>query len=189
MVSECLDDFFSKKELKSDEDIFNENINLAYKIFQRYSGKINMDPEDFLQECFIFLWKAIENYSPDKGALSTLVFSLARNWVCDYFKNSKTDAINKKVIIEDDSVQDKEAINYIGYEVDYFENILEDEIKNKIISTLGVDYENTLLYNKLRLEGFSKKEIKQKLNLSEKELESIKYRKKILRQKRDSFQI
>ena len=66
---------------------------------------------------------------------------------------------------------------------------MEDEIKNKIISTLGVDYENTLLYNKLRLEGFSKKEIKQKLNLSEKELESIKYRKKILRQKRDSFQI
>ena len=65
------------------EKLFNENINIAYKVAHRFADKISNEVrEDFIQESLIGLWYACENFDESKGyKFSTYAYSLCSGYI------------------------------------------------------------------------------------------------------------
>jgi len=61
----------------TNEEIFEKNINLAYKYAHGYKN-CGMDFDDVIQLCLLGLWKAIQTYD-GKHQLSTYAYLVMRN--------------------------------------------------------------------------------------------------------------
>lgn len=181
--SSIYNDFTDKNHQNNMQKLFEENKKLAYKIFQHFKYEVNMEDDDFLQECYIILWKAIKNYNPKKGKLSTLAFHIASNWVADELR--KKDALKQQA--EEESEIESIAVSHYGD--DFLSSLYIKECENEIISKLGIDYKQALIYNKLRLQGYNTTQIKEKMNYSDNDLDRIRYKIRSLRKKRDDFML
>ena len=174
---------FANKNHQDMQKLFKENEKLSYEIFHHFKSKVNIEEDDFLQECYIFLWKAINSYNPKKGKLSTLAFKIADNWVTDELR--KKDALKKQT--EEES--EIETIIPSHYGDDFLSALYIEECESEIISKLGMDYKQALIYNKLRLQGYNTTQIKEKMNCSDNDLDKIRYKIRSLRKKRDDFML
>ena len=54
-------------------EMFNKNVNIAYKIANRYRTNYPEEYEDIKQVALLGLWKAIQHYNP-KWSLSTIEY-------------------------------------------------------------------------------------------------------------------
>lgn len=157
------------------DELFLANENLAYKIYHKYKDSIDLENDDFMQECFFFLWKAIKCYNPEKGCLSTLVFKIAQNFV--FGQSRKIDALSKR------TAESYDNLSNISYEVNFLDEIYTDEIIKKI----SMDYRQALDYNKLRTEGYNVEQIKVKLNCEDDDIQKFRRQIRSLRKKRSDF--
>lgn len=77
------------------EKMFNENINIAYKIVQRYRN-CGIEYEDLKQIALLGLWKAVNTYKADKKVLfSSYSYKVIQNEINLYLKTNKKHFLNR----------------------------------------------------------------------------------------------
>lgn len=181
---DTFDDSIYNKSSNGEEKIFEENIGIAYELFHRYKNDTRLEEDDFLQECFIFLWKAIKSYDPEKGMLSTLAFKIAHNHLYKE-KLDNGDALLNQVVVQDEDIN--EFLIEVPFQEEYFEEDLMVECEMEIERKLGSKYREAIQYNKLKFQGYSCSQIKEMFSYSDRDLEKIRYRIRELRKLSSDF--
>ena len=69
-------------------EMFNKNVNIAYKIANKYRTNYPEEYEDIKQVALLGLWKAIQCYNP-KWALSTIAYKTIFNNINFYLRSVK----------------------------------------------------------------------------------------------------
>ena len=111
-----------------------ENENLIYFTLNTYFPLL-ADDEDMQQVARIALWKAIEKYSPEKGALSTIVVHNIRKKIANELKNksrhkspytvSLSDAIpDMESLTQEDGIEDSRDYINEAISTEYCREIL-----------------------------------------------------------------
>ena len=115
----------------TNEEMFNKNINIAYKIANRYLVNYANEYEDIKQVALMGLWKAVLTFN-DTHAFSTYAYTVISNEINMYLrtikKNNSTISLKQEVkenITLEDILADKN--NYI----EKLENSLD--IENYIV--------------------------------------------------------
>lgn len=119
------------------EKLFNDNINIAYKIARQYKKNYNNEFEDIVQISLLGLWKAI-NYYNGKYALSTYAYKVINNDICQYLRHLKKHDRIKEISLYTNITYNNEL------EKITIEDLLED---NNCIK----DIDNYLELNELRI--------------------------------------
>ena len=165
----------------SNEELFNKNINIAYKIANRYKINYPNELEDITQIALMGLWKCVLNYN-DKYELSTYAYTVIPSQINMYLrhirKHEKNISINTIVCDDDaksltleDILDDKN--NYVDNVINKinFENIFKDiEMNNR---------ERKIII--LRLNGYTQSKMTNVLNITQGQISRIEkeLRKKI----------
>ena len=93
----------------TNEEMFNRNINIAYKIAQKYRNS-GIEYEDLNQMCLLGLWKATITYKKEKGyAFSTYSYRVVQNELNQYLRKNKkyfsnryfSEEIHENIVLED----------------------------------------------------------------------------------------
>jgi len=134
------------------EQLFNDNVGLAYKLSNRYKPSGHRTRDDIDQVALIALWNATDNFDPEKGKFSTFAYKTIYYKLISYFKplRPKFDDIMKKV--------DKE------YEMCY--NINESVIMNRLYTKIDNMSEQRKDVLKHKLNGYSNVDISKMYNCS-----------------------
>lgn len=144
--------------------LFNENIPLAKyfckQIYFRY--KHHFEPDDFLQVCYIGLWKACKSFNGDKKQWSSFAFNCMKNEIHNedslLFGGKKREGMDKNISI-DSTYENGEPVYNPSIEYDFEKLGTAAEIRSKL----------KLLSEKQRVaihqyywEGYSLREIAEK---------------------------
>lgn len=186
IIIDTFDDSIYNKSSNDEGKIFEDNIGIAYELFHRYKNDTRLEEDDFLQECFIFLWKAIKSYNPEKGMLSTLAFKIAHNHLYKEKVNNSDALLNQAIVQEDDI---NEFLIEVPFQEEYLEEDLMEECEIEIEKKLGSKYKEAIQYNKLKFQGYSSKQIREMFNYSDRDLEKIRYRIRELRKLSSDFML
>lgn len=71
------------------EEIFNENINIAYKIANKYRVNYMNEYEDIKQIALMGLWIASDIWDENKGAFTTIAYTVISNKINHYLRSVK----------------------------------------------------------------------------------------------------
>lgn len=155
-------------------DMFNKNINIAYKIANRYRINYPEEYEDIKQVALLGLWKAIQHYNP-KWALTTIAYKTIFNNINFYLRSVKRhkehDFSINSIVCEDDNNQltiedlipdDNDTIDAMLLDIDIqqaFEDLNLSEIESEFLD--------------LKRQGLSQREIGEQLNRSQAQISRI----------------
>lgn len=155
-------------------DMFNKNINIAYKIANRYRINYPEEYEDIKQIALLGLWKAIQNYNP-KWALTTIAYKTIFNNINDYLRSVKKHkenifSIYTVVCVDDHS--EKTVEDLIPDDTDHINNMLSNiDIQQAFDKLNPSEIEEKFLY--LKKQGLSQREIGEALNRSQAQISRI----------------
>lgn len=162
----------------TNEEIFNKNIKIAYKVAYKYQN-CGIEFDELEQLCLLGLWKAIITYRKESSALSTYAYSVIRNEICMYLRKNKKHALNKHLsdivvdnitleeVIADDNDHMGELERKIYIE-DYIKKLKKASLKERKI----ID---------LKIKGATQQDIAKILNISQPQVSrTIKKMKKYL---------
>ena len=155
-------------------EMFKKNINIAYKIANKYRTNYPEEYEDIKQIALMGLWKAIQHYNP-KWALSTIAYKTIFNNINFYLRSVKRhrdhDFSIQTIVCEDDKSQltvedlipdEKDHINAMLSDIDIqtaFDRLNLSEIEEEFLD--------------FKKQGLSQSEIGQKLNRSQAQISRI----------------
>ncbi len=99
---------------KQQEQFFEENMNLVYYTISRYYPA-NIGDDDIIQEGMLGLFRAVNDYNPEKGAFSTYAIRKIRGAISNEFKKAayKVPTVSLDGLREDDSGDDFALIDLI----------------------------------------------------------------------------
>ena len=165
------------------EELFNDNINIAYKVAHKFADKVSNEVrEDFIQESLIGLWYACGNFDESKGYnFSTYAYSLCNGYIMkcsthlstrrerkvikynelDITKVSMSQPVimSEKLITLEDSLKDKESY----YEED--DMCANIDFKNFVNSSVLTDRERVIL--SLASDEITQTEIGERLGIAQ----------------------
>lgn len=150
----------------TNEEIFNNNINIAYKIANKYMYNYIEEIEDIRQIALIELWRSIENWD-HIHALTTYAYIRISNEINMYLrrlkKHEKNVSINTIVYSKDDNIELEDVIEDPN---DLIDCLLDDmtikDVLNKLILT---DIELKVI--KFKKTGLTQKQIAKELNMTQ----------------------
>ena len=159
--------------MDTNEQIFNENIKLAYKIANKYKNNYNAEFEDIKQCALLGLWKTVKTFDKTKGfAFSTLAYRIITNEINMYLRK-ESKYIKLDLLSLDYALDDKES-NLYDYLCDNNDNYIIDNFLCELIIQE---------YNKLKplhqkiiqfmFEDKTQKEISKKLNCSQPQISRV----------------
>lgn len=145
----------------TNEEIFNKNTRLAYKIANGYLINYSREYEDIKQIALLGLWRAVLNYngiSKFSSFAGTVIHNEINRYLQHINKNksiSLSQKINEETILEDIIPDKSNDIEHIE------QKILLKNLKNKVKLTKRESeiYENTL-------KGYNQTKIGKQLNIS-----------------------
>jgi RNA polymerase sigma factor (sigma-70 family) len=142
-----------KNERKYQEILYRKYAKQMYGICLSYAGNIDM-AEDMLQDSFIKIFDKIIDYKPT-GSLEGWIRRVVSNTAIDHLRSAKR---IQNFISENEVVMDG-SISLSG-----FENLKTQDILQQV----GLLPDGArLVFNLYAIEGYTHKEIAQKLNISE----------------------
>lgn len=141
-----------KQNRKAQRDLYDVFSKKFFVICLRYSTDYS-EAEDMLQEGFIKLFAKIEKYN-DTGTF--------KSWAGRLIANNCIDIIRKRPNLY--AITDFHANSLETYTTNALDKIIGDDILN-LIQTLPTGYRT--IFNMYIIEGFSHKEIAEKLNIKE----------------------
>lgn len=161
-------------------DMFNKNINIAYKIANRYRINYPEEYEDIKQIALLGLWKAIQHYNP-KWALTTIAYKIIFNNINFYLRSVKKHKENdfsiQTIVCEDDK-SELTVEDLIPDNDNQIENMLCDIDIQDAFNKLNLnDIESKIL--DLRRQGLSQREIGIQLNRSQAQISRIETKIKL----------
>lgn len=155
-------------------EMFNKNVNIAYKIANRYRINYPEEYEDIKQIALLGLWKAIQHYNP-KWALSTIAYKTIFNNINDYLrsvKKHKENVFSIYTVICVDDHSEKTVEDLIPDDTDHINNMLRDIDIQQAFDRLNLsEIEEEFL--DLKKQGLSQREIGENLNRSQVQISRI----------------
>lgn len=151
----------------TNEEMFNKNINIAYKIANQYLSNYPNEYEDIKQVALLSLWQSVERFDNSKGfAFSTFAYKVIFNNINCYLRKPKQ--IYANTISLDTPIDENLTIkDIIKDNFDIFDKLEYEEInqiKNNILNNLSD--RDKQIYKKL-LDGKTQYEIATEFNLSQ----------------------
>ena len=152
-----LKDLMVKITVNRDEIAFSNLFDfLAPKIKAYYlqNGLISENAEELTQEVMSVIWSKSDKFNPSKSALTTWVYTIARNKKIDFLRK------NSKIKYNDDDIRE------FLYEKNETDKIEENEIENrvsKINSQLDINQQKIIKMN--FFENKSHKKIAEELEI------------------------
>lgn len=121
--------------------LFNENINLANRVAQKYYKTKYWEFDEAIQLARMGLWKACLIWDPDKYRLSTLAYNIINRDFIDYDRQQKRQPdilfnLEDNVVTEDISLSDVLIDEDAGVEDDMLEENDVQELSQDIIWVL-----------------------------------------------------
>lgn len=170
----------------TDEEMFKNNMGLAYKISRQYLINHGKEFEDIKQIALLGLWKAIKNYN-HKNTFSSFAYLVIKNEINFYLRKNKKHYKNisvNKEIAENLTIEDclKEDFDYIKK---LEEEIEINEIRQFKIKELKKMREIDQSIYKYFEMGKTQKQISELLNITQPTVSRIK--KKIIKKLRENY--
>jgi RNA polymerase sporulation-specific sigma factor len=151
----------------TNEEMFNQNINLAYKVASKYLINYPSEYEDIKQIALLGLWKAVLNFDKSKGfAFSTFAYRIIFNEINMYIRRplkhitniiSLQTPINENTILEDVLADDFDITDNLEYQE-------IQKIKNNVLNKLSD--KTRQIYLELE-NGQTQQQVADKFNLSQ----------------------
>ena len=126
----------SKEEAEHIIELFNDNINLANRIAQKYYRTKYWEFDEALQIARMGLWKACLIWDPNKYRLSTLAYNIINRDFIDYDRQQKRQP-DILFNLEDNCVTDDISLSDVL--VDENNNIEDDIIETNNVKELSED--------------------------------------------------
>lgn len=159
------------------EEIFNNNIGLAFEITKRCYQNVYLDifdNDDLRQLALIGLWKASESYNPNKGVLfKTYADKCMKNEINRYVFNHKKTVYTMPI---DTKIYDNRTIeDILADDNDYMNNIEDTMFCNSIISKIKSSRNQEIL-KKVIIEKEKACNIAEQFGISKQAVSSIIHR-------------
>lgn len=140
------------EEAEAITNLFNQNINMAYKVASKYYKTGYWDYEEALQIAQMGLWKACLIWDPEQYRLSTLAYNIMNRDFMDYDRQQKKQPdilfnIEDNCVTEDLSLGDVLEDESTNISEEYIENEELKELNQDILYILE-DIANDLSLNK-----------------------------------------
>lgn len=166
----------------TNEEIFNDNVNIAYKIANRYMTNYYEEIEDIRQIALMELWRCIENWD-HVHALTTYAYLCIPRKINIYLrhvrKHEKNISINT-IIHSDGDGNDQTILDLMEDSDDCIFRLLDDINAEGVLNNIYLTEKEKQVIN-LRMEGFSQVQVGEIMNLSQPQISriQIKIKKKI----------
>lgn len=166
----------------TNEEIFNDNVNIAYKIANRYMTNYYEEIEDIRQIALMELWRCIKNWD-HVHALTTYAYLCIPRKINIYLrhvrKHEKNISINT-IIHSDGDGNDQTILDLMEDSDDCIFRLLDDINAEGVLDNIYLTEKEKQVIN-LRMEGFSQVQVGEIMNLSQPQISriQIKIKKKI----------
>lgn len=166
----------------TNEEIFNDNVNIAYKIANRYMTNYYEEIEDIRQIALMELWRCIENWD-HVHALTTYAYLCIPRKINIYLrhvrKHEKNISINT-IIHSNGDGNDQTILDLMEDSNDCIFRLLDDINAEGVLNNIYLTEKEKQVIN-LRMEGFSQVQVGEIMNLSQPQISriQIKIKKKI----------
>lgn len=158
----------------TNEEIFNDNVNIAYKIANRYVTNYYEEIEDIRQIALIELWKCVENWD-HVHALTTYAYLCIPNKINMYLrhvrKHEKNISINT-VVYSDGDGNDQTILDLIEDPEDCIFRLLDDINADGVLNNICFTEKEKQVIN-LRIEGLSQEQVGKIMKLSQAQISRI----------------
>lgn len=162
----------------TNEEIFNNNVNIAYKIANRYLTNYYEEIDDIRQIALMELWRCVENWD-HVHSLTTYAYICIPNKINYYLRSNKKHEKNISIntVIYDDGVETTiEDFLDTGY--DQIEHLIDDINAEGVLEKIDTtNKEKEVL--KLRMVGLTQKQISKIMHISQPQIS--RYQKQIKR--------
>lgn len=161
----------------TNEEIFNNNVNIAYKIANRYRTNYHEEMEDIQQIALMELWRCVENWD-HVHALTTYAYLCIPNKINMYLrhvrKHEKDISINT-IVYSDGDGNDQTILDLIEDPDDCIFRLLDDINAEGVLNNIYLtEKEKRVIY--LRMEGLSQEQVGEIINLSQTQISRIQTR-------------
>lgn len=131
----------SPEEAERITKLFNDNINIAYKIASKYYKTDYWEYDEALQIAQMGLWKACLIWDPDKYRISTLAYNVINRDFIDFDKQQKRQPdilfnLEDNIVTEDLSLSDVLVDEDADIEAEYVDDDELNELNQDIIYIL-----------------------------------------------------
>lgn len=161
----------------TNEEIFNNNVNIAYKIANRYATNYYEEIEDIQQIALMELWRCVENWD-HVHALTTYAYICIPNKINMYLRHVRKhekDISIDTVIHSDGNGNNHTILDLIEDPDDCIFRLLDDINAEGVLNNIYLtEKEKQVIY--LRMEGFSQAQVGIIINLSQAQISRIKMR-------------
>ena len=186
------------EEAEKITELFNKNVNMAYKLASKYYKTGYWDYHEALQIAQMGLWKACLIWDPDKYRLSTLAYNIMNRDFMDYDTQQKkqpdilfhleencvTDDLTLGDVLEDEGArtdrfyEENEELKELNQDIIYIlDDIAEDlKINKSIVKTVYLVFIESNKDNKINMRNIDflpKNSVKQIINELQKRLLEI----------------
>ena len=159
----------------TNEEIFNNNVNIAYKIANRYRTNYYEEIEDIQQIALIELWRCVVNWD-HVHALTTYAYICIPNKINMYLRHVRKyekDISIDTVIHSDGNSNNQTILDLIEDPDDCIFRLLDDINAEGVLNNIYLtEKEKQVIY--LRMEGFSQAQVGVIINLSQAQISRIK---------------
>lgn len=160
----------------TNEEMFENNIRIAYKIANRYKINYLTEYEDIKQIALLGLWKAVLTFK-NTHAFSTYAYPVISNEINLYLRKNKKTKLDISI---NTIIHDNLTFEDILQDEDNIEKLLEDiEILkiNQILNEINITEKERKIY-KLIQSGYKQQDVAEKFNMSQCQVSRIQ--KKII---------
>ena len=158
----------------TNEEIFNDNVNIAYKIANRYMTNYYEEMEDIRQIALMELWRCVENWD-HVHALTTYAYLCIPNKINMYLrhvrKHNKNISINT-VVYSDGDGNDQTILDLIEDPDDCIFRLLDDINADGVLNNICFTEKEKQVIN-LRIEGLSQEQVGKIMKLSQAQISRI----------------
>lgn len=158
----------------TNEEIFNDNVNIAYKIANRYMTNYYEEMEDIRQIALMELWRCVESWD-HVHALTTYAYLCIPNKINMYLrhvrKHNKNISINT-VVYSDGDGNDQTILDLIEDPDDCIFRLLDDINADGVLNNICFTEKEKQVIN-LRMEGFNQAQVGEIMNLSQVQISRI----------------
>lgn len=149
------------------EELFKNNIKIAYKVFSNYAKTITKNHRDDIeQEALLGLWKAATTFKEEnKIAFSTYAYAVINNQILMYLRALKK---HKQTISLYEEIGDNICIlDTIAEDTNCFEDLEDMECVKEILKIMQKYDDKSMKALKLRIQGKRQQEIANILGISQ----------------------
>ena len=158
----------------TNEEIFNNNVNIAYKIANRYRTNYYEEIEDIRQIALMELWRCIKSWD-HVHALTTYAYLCIPNKINMYLRHIRKHEKNisiDTIVHSDGDGNNQTILDLIEDPDDCIFRLLDDINAEGVLNNIYLtEKEKQVIY--LRMEGFSQEQVGEIINLSQTQISRI----------------